>query len=156
MSYDYEARLGIIIGASVVSFELFCLFRVPAHIFQQMLLFVIPCVRCLTQAPSPAMTVCRIMVIIGWIMGNPLTLLFDPLESVVLYFTVVTIGHMLMDGKSNWLKGAILICLYVMIAIIFWYYPGTSFVRPEAIWLTYTSGTDPLKRYSSLTCTHMG
>jgi Ca2+:H+ antiporter len=64
------------------------------------------------------------MVIIGWIMGHPMTLLFDPLESVVLYFSVVTVNYAVADGKGNWLKGAILICLYVMVAIIFWYYPG--------------------------------
>lgn len=31
------------------------------------------------------------------------------------------------DGKSNWLEGMILMCLYLMLAVTFWYYPGTCF-----------------------------
>jgi len=30
------------------------------------------------------------------------------------------------DGKSNWLEGMILMCLYVIIAVTFWYYPGDN------------------------------
>jgi Ca2+:H+ antiporter len=64
------------------------------------------------------------MVVIGWAMGHPLTLLFDPLESIVLFLAVITVNYVVADGKSNWLEGAILCCLYVMCALIFWYYPG--------------------------------
>jgi hypothetical protein len=58
-------------------------------------------------------------------MGHPLTLLFDPLESIVLFLAVITVNYTVADGRSNWLEGAILCCLYVMVAVIFWYYPGT-------------------------------
>lgn len=68
-------------------------------------------------------------------------MLFDPLESVVLFFagmllsflnlysltesaTVLVTNYVVADGKSNWLEGAILFFLYVICAIIFWYYPG--------------------------------
>ena len=30
------------------------------------------------------------------------------------------------DGKSNWLEGLILIGLYIVAAVTFWFYPGTS------------------------------
>lgn len=29
-----------------------------------------------------------------------------------------------MNGKTNWLKGMILLFLYVMLVVTFWYYPG--------------------------------
>ncbi|KAH7884327.1 Sodium/calcium exchanger protein-domain-containing protein [Phlebopus sp. FC_14] len=64
------------------------------------------------------------MVTLGWVMNKPLGLLFDPFESVVLYIAVQTMSYVVADGKSNWLEGAILICLYVIIAVTFWYYPG--------------------------------
>ncbi|KAI9570599.1 hypothetical protein HD554DRAFT_356719 [Boletus coccyginus] len=64
------------------------------------------------------------MVILGWALNKPLTLLFDPFESIVLYISVQTMSHVVADGKSNWLDGAILISLYVIIAVSFWYYPG--------------------------------
>ncbi|KAG9315183.1 hypothetical protein JVU11DRAFT_4310 [Chiua virens] len=61
------------------------------------------------------------MIILGWAINKPLALLFDPFESVV---SVQTMSHVMADGKSNWLDGAILISLYVVIAVSFWYYPG--------------------------------
>ncbi|KAG1822015.1 Sodium/calcium exchanger protein-domain-containing protein [Suillus subaureus] len=66
------------------------------------------------------------MVTLGWIMGRPLALLFDPFESVVLYISVHTMSFVVADGKSNWLEGLILICLYFIIAVSFWFYPISS------------------------------
>ncbi|KAG1729671.1 Sodium/calcium exchanger protein-domain-containing protein [Suillus paluster] len=64
------------------------------------------------------------MVTLGWIIDRPLALLFDPFESVVLYVSVQTMSYVVADGKSNWLEGIILICLYVIIAVSFWFYPS--------------------------------
>ncbi|KAJ3988959.1 hypothetical protein F5890DRAFT_1550093 [Lentinula detonsa] len=73
-----------------------------------------------------ALFVIPLMVTIAWAMGKPLALLFDPFESLVLYISVQTMTHVVADGKSNWLEGAILICLYIMIAVSFWFYPGSN------------------------------
>ena len=40
-------------------------------------------------------------------------MLFDPFESVVLFLSVLTVNYVVQDGKSNWLEGMILMCLYV-------------------------------------------
>jgi Ca2+:H+ antiporter len=90
----------------------------------------------------------RFMVTLGWIVGKPLTLLFDPYESIVLFLAgtyllhclgdrirltwlhervVLIVNYTVADGKSNWLEGMILMCLYLMLAVTFWYYPGTWF-----------------------------
>ena len=63
---------------------------------QQIALFVIP-----------------FIVVLGWIIGRPMTMLFDPFESIVLFFSVLTVNYAVQDGRSNWLGGTILICLYV-------------------------------------------
>jgi Ca2+:H+ antiporter len=65
------------------------------------------------------------MVTLAWIMGKQLTLLFDPLESIVLFLSVLTVNYAVQDGKSNWLEGMILMCLYLILAVTFWFYPGT-------------------------------
>ncbi|KAN0113962.1 calcium/proton exchanger [Russula decolorans] len=39
------------------------------------------------------------VVILGWILGKPLTLLFDPLESIVLFFSVLTVNYVVQDGN---------------------------------------------------------
>ncbi|KAL0954888.1 hypothetical protein HGRIS_003821 [Hohenbuehelia grisea] len=73
-----------------------------------------------------ALLIIPFMVTLAWAMGKPLSLLFDPFESVVLYISVQTMTYVVADGKSNWLEGFILICLYVLIAVAFWYYPGSA------------------------------
>jgi Ca2+:H+ antiporter len=73
-----------------------------------------------------ALFVIPFIVTIGWIIGKPMTLLFDPYQSVVLFLAVITVNYVVQDGKSNWLEGAILICLYLILAVTFWYYPGVD------------------------------
>lgn len=38
---------------------------------------------------------------------------------------VLIVNYTIQDGKSNWLEGMILMCVYLIIAVTFWYYPGT-------------------------------
>jgi len=73
-----------------------------------------------------ALFVIPFIVILGWILGHPMTLLFDPFESIVLFLSVLTVNYVVQDGKSNWLEGMILMCLYIIIALVFWFYPGTQ------------------------------
>ncbi|KAF8591111.1 calcium/proton exchanger [Ramaria rubella] len=73
-----------------------------------------------------ALFVIPFITILAWIMGKPLTLLFDPFQSVVLFLAVLTVNYCVQDGKSNWLEGMILMCLYVIIAVSFWFYPGVD------------------------------
>ncbi|KAG2357462.1 Sodium/calcium exchanger protein-domain-containing protein [Suillus spraguei] len=75
-----------------------------------------------------ALFVIPFIITLGWIMNKPLTLLFDPLESIVLFLSVITVNYVVQDGKSNWLEGMILMCLYMILAVTFWYYPGKSLV----------------------------
>ncbi|KAG2133802.1 calcium proton exchanger [Suillus bovinus] len=78
-----------------------------------------------------ALFVIPFIVTLGWIMNKPLTLLFDPLESIVLFLAVLTVNYTVQDGKSNWLEGMVLMCLYMILAVTFWYYPGTQGIFPN-------------------------
>ncbi|KAF9649861.1 calcium/proton exchanger, partial [Thelephora ganbajun] len=73
-----------------------------------------------------ALFVIPFIVILGWIIGRPITMLFDPFESIVLFLSVLTVNYVVQDGRSNWLEGMILMCLYVIVALVFWFYPGTQ------------------------------
>ncbi|PBL03717.1 calcium/proton exchanger [Armillaria gallica] len=73
-----------------------------------------------------ALSVIPSIVTLGWIMGKPLTLLFDLYESVAMFLTVLTVNYVVLFGKSNWLEGMILMCLYVILCVTFWYYPGNN------------------------------
>lgn len=73
-----------------------------------------------------ALFVIPFIVTLAWILGKPLSLLFDPLESVVLFLSVLTVNYVIQDGRSNWLEGMILMCLYLILGVTFWFYPGTT------------------------------
>lgn len=59
-------------------------------------------------------------VIIGWIFDKPMTMNFHFFETSVLLLTCIGVSVVLMDGQSHWLKGAILVMAYFMIAASFW------------------------------------
>ncbi|KZP31719.1 hypothetical protein FIBSPDRAFT_723790 [Athelia psychrophila] len=73
-----------------------------------------------------ALFVIPFLITLAWIIGKPLTLLFDPLESGMLLFAVLIAHYTLQDGRSNSLKGVILMCLYLIVAVVFWHYPGSD------------------------------
>jgi len=73
-----------------------------------------------------ALFVIPFIVTLGWILGKPLTMLFDPFESVALFLAVITVNYVVQDGKSNWLEGVILMSLYIILATTFFFYPGSS------------------------------
>ncbi|KAJ6531729.1 Sodium/calcium exchanger protein-domain-containing protein [Mycena capillaripes] len=73
-----------------------------------------------------ALFVIPFIVTLAWIMGKPLTMLFDPFESVALFFAVLTVNYVVQDGKSNWLEGMLLMCLYIILGTTFFFYPAES------------------------------
>ncbi|KIJ67078.1 hypothetical protein HYDPIDRAFT_38504 [Hydnomerulius pinastri MD-312] len=75
-----------------------------------------------------ALFVIPFIVTLAWILGKPLTLLFDPLQSIVMFLSVLTVNYVVQDGKSNWLEGMILMCLYLILCVTFWYYPGAAVI----------------------------
>ncbi|KAJ3923827.1 calcium proton exchanger [Lentinula edodes] len=101
-----------------------------------------------------ALFVIPFIVTLGWMMGKPLTLLFDPYESITLFLAVLTVNYSVQDGKSNWLEGMILMCLYIILCVTFWYYPGKSkhvVLLPHSFPpIVFCSGhlLVPLRRYS--------
>ena len=52
--------------------------------------------------------------------GHELTLFFANFETVILFVSVLLVTLLVMDGKSNYMEGLMLITLYVVIAIAFW------------------------------------
>ncbi|KAH8827613.1 Sodium/calcium exchanger protein-domain-containing protein [Flagelloscypha sp. PMI_526] len=73
-----------------------------------------------------ALFIIPVLVLVGWVMGKPLTLLFDPLEILVLFFSVLLVKFAVEDGRSHWMSGTVLVCVYVLIALSFWNFPETT------------------------------
>jgi Ca2+:H+ antiporter len=70
-----------------------------------------------------ALLVTPILVFLGPLLGHPLRLTFTALELGALGAAVVVTGFVALDGKSNWLEGAMLCGVYVIAALAFFFSP---------------------------------
>ncbi|KKA30038.1 hypothetical protein TD95_001508 [Thielaviopsis punctulata] len=72
-----------------------------------------------------ALLVTPFLVIVGWIMGQPMTLHFEMFQTVAFAFSVLVVTYTVLDGRSNYLEGAMLMGLYIIIAIAFYVSPAS-------------------------------
>jgi Ca2+:H+ antiporter len=75
---------------------------------------------CVGSSIQIACFVVPLLVIVGWIADQPLTLHFHNFETIVLFVSVFLVNLLIMDGKSNYMEGLMLLTLYLVIAIAFW------------------------------------
>lgn len=62
-----------------------------------------------------ALLVTPFLVILGWIIGQPMTLHFETFETVIFFLSVLVVSYVISDGKSNFLEGSMLLGLYIII-----------------------------------------
>jgi hypothetical protein len=97
------------------------------------------------------------LVIIGWGMGNDdMNLSFDLFQVATMFVAVLLVNYLIADGKSHWLEGWLLICLYSIIAVCSWCKSNlrTSFelslTTRQGIQLTPTSKLGLPKAYTHI------
>jgi len=61
-----------------------------------------------------------LLVVVGWISGHNLTLFFADFETISLFVSVILVNTLIMDGKTHYMEGLILVVLYLIIAIAYW------------------------------------
>ncbi len=66
-----------------------------------------------------ALFVAPLLVIIGAILGQPMDLVFTPLEVAAVAAAVGISALIALDGESNWLEGALLMLVYLILAVSF-------------------------------------
>jgi len=73
-----------------------------------------------------ALFITPIVVIIGWAMGRPMTLYFTLFETVCLFVSTFIVNFLVLDGRSNYLEGALLLATYVIIGLVAFFYPNSE------------------------------
>ena len=63
------------------------------------------------------------LVFVSLLMGNPLTLEFNGFEVMALTAAAVIAAFVALDGESNWLEGAMLLAVYMILALAFFFLP---------------------------------
>lgn len=70
-----------------------------------------------------ALFVAPVLVIAGWVLGQPMDLDFNPFELVAVAVAVLIANSISSDGQSNWLEGTLLLAAYAVLALAFFFHP---------------------------------
>lgn len=73
-----------------------------------------------TQIP---LFVTPVLILVSLIVARPMTLVFQPLELLVLGLSTAISAYIVLDGESHWLEGVLLLALYLMTATVFFLDP---------------------------------
>ncbi|OAX84793.1 calcium/proton exchanger [Emergomyces africanus] len=71
-----------------------------------------------------ALFVTPIIVLLGWCLDTEMSLYFSLFETVSLFASAFIVNYLVLDGRTNYLEGALLISAYVIIALAAFFYPS--------------------------------
>ena len=75
----------------------------------------------LSGATQIALFVVPVLVFVSHLFGYGFSLVFSPFDIVAVFFAVMIVNYLSSDGKCNWLEGAQLISVYLIIAIAYYF-----------------------------------
>ncbi|ETI20396.1 calcium/proton exchanger [Cladophialophora carrionii CBS 160.54] len=78
---------------------------------------------CLGPSIQTALFNGPLVVVVAWILDKPMDLNFEIFMVALLVLAILVVGNFLRDKESNYLEGALLVIVYIIIAIAAWYYP---------------------------------
>ena len=70
-----------------------------------------------------ALFVAPVLVFTGYLVGQPMNLLFTTFEVVSVAIAVGAVSLVSMDGESHWMEGVQLLAVYIILAIAFYFLP---------------------------------
>lgn len=79
-----------------------------------------------------ALAILPILVLVGWIIGQPMSLFFDTFETITLVISLLLVNFTIGAGRADWVKGVNLMITYAMIALVCWYYNPSSYSTSTA------------------------
>ena len=79
---------------------------------------------CYGSSLQVALFVAPVLVLLGVVIGQPMDLVFTPLEVAAVAAAVGISALIALDGESNWLEGALLMIVYLILAVSFFEFVG--------------------------------
>lgn len=74
-----------------------------------------------------ALFVTPVLVLVGWVLGQPMDLNFNTLELLAVVVSVLIANSISADGRSNWLEGILLMAAYIILGFTFYAQPLPGF-----------------------------
>jgi Ca2+:H+ antiporter len=73
-----------------------------------------------------ALLVAPAVVLYSYVIGHPMTLLFNALEITAISLSVIATGMVVVDGESNWVEGLQLMAVYLILGFAFYFVPAAG------------------------------
>jgi Ca2+:H+ antiporter len=73
-----------------------------------------------------ALLVAPVLVFLSWMIGQPMSLVFTPLEITGVTLAVLTVDMISSDGETTWFEGVQLLAVYLILAVAFYFVPAGS------------------------------
>jgi len=70
-----------------------------------------------------ALLVAPVIVLYSWVIGHPMSLIFNPFEITAIALSVIATALVVVDGESNWVEGLQLLAVYVIVGLAFYFVP---------------------------------
>ncbi|OCL09811.1 putative calcium ion transporter Vcx1 [Glonium stellatum] len=64
--------------------------------------------------------VAPLLILLGWLLQQPMTLNFRVFEAGVFFLTVIVVNCLIHDGRTNYFEGAMMMGTYIIIAVAFY------------------------------------
>lgn len=82
---------------------------------------------CVGSAIQVALVVAPLLVIGSWLMGQPMSLVFEnPIALFAIASTVFIVNAISNDGETTWFEGVLLIGVYVLLGLAFFFAPSIA------------------------------
>ncbi|SMY23086.1 unnamed protein product [Zymoseptoria tritici ST99CH_1A5] len=105
---------------------------------------------CIGPSIQTALLNAPLVVLVGWAIGKPMDLNFEIFMIALLVLSILVVGNFLRDQESTWLEGALLVIIYIIIAIASYYYPNPDVATTNDIEVVKQNVTISLDLYKQL------
>jgi len=79
---------------------------------------------CIGSSVQIALFVAPVLVFVSHLLGNPMQLMFSPLEIAAIALAILILEMIVNDGETVWFEGVELVAAYVILGIAFFLVPG--------------------------------
>ena len=77
---------------------------------------------CIGSAIQLALVVAPVLVVVSYLLGKPMTLVFgNPLDLFAIAATAFIVNAVAADGETTWFEGLLLVGVYVLLALAFFF-----------------------------------
>ncbi|KAK2804415.1 hypothetical protein FQN51_002057 [Onygenales sp. PD_10] len=79
-----------------------------------------------------ALFVTPVIVLLGWCLNTEMSLYFSLFETVSLFVSAFIVNYLVLDGRTNYLEGALLLAAYIIIAVAAFFFPSCENLSPSS------------------------